>query len=312
MATGIYRSADAAERAARAARQGTVRVGGNAPRAGVAYGGMPTGQLPRTSSLMSTGYGRGGITETGSAGRALGTAATSRFFDFSPYGRRDRSVQPTVTPTTGMGGGDGDGAGDSGNLGVPSEPQANPITERLLSELRRLRGEEETRIGTAEQALLGSLSATDPMAAYQWQTANVGIPQATLANYVQAVGGSPAEVAATQQLGQELLQGFLGDVGQYSQSVGTAAQNYRAAQQNVAKQNAEIARRNLGLAALAAELGIQSGEAQRQQQMRDTALELALKYGRMGSGGTLTAPSLPFNQVTIPGYGSISLPNTLL
>lgn len=134
-----------------------------------------------------------------------------------------------------------------------------------------------------------------------------------MANYVQAIGGSPAEVQATQQYNQDLLNAFLGDVGQVAQGATTAEANWRGRQQDVAAQLQADAQRQLALNALAAQMGIKQAKTNEEIQRQQDALKLALEYGKTkanGSNLSVTAPTLPFQTVTIPGYGTITLPSS--
>lgn len=309
-------------------------VGGSAPRPGVAYGGMPAGAAPTTNRLMSPGYGRGGIVETGTGGYQIGGFPTGIIGEAarSVYGQprtpdlsnvnweglgqimRDAGI-PVAGGTGGgtAGGSSGGGTGGGGGTMAPPATQPNPLDE-LLKQFEEVRAAEEARIKGAGADLVAALQGRDPMAQFQWNPASINIPQATMADYVQAIGGSPGEVQATQQMGQQLLNAFLGDVGQVAQGATAAEANWRARQQDVANQLTADAQRQLALNAMAAQMGIKQAKTAEEQARINQALQLALEYGRTRANGSnlgVTAPTLPFETVTLPGYGTITLPSTL-
>ena len=325
MATGVFRSADAAERAA------------NTAASNRATGVVATPSGARMTQYgPAARYGQGGINEIGSSGRTpIG------FYTGQPGTTLARSLDPMViwgsnqqgggTPTApvipsggGQGSGDSgaptDGGGMGGGMGsgrgfTPPAPQTSAVWDQLLKALADIAAGARGQIGTAGEQLKGALTSRDPEASFQWNPASVVIPQATLANYVQAVGGSPSEVQATRDLGQQFLNAFLGDVGQVAQGADVAAQNWRVRQQDVGSQLQADALRQLAFNEMAARLGIEQARAAEQRDIQNTALEMALKYAeaeRKKRDLAVTAPSLPFNTVTIPGYGSITLPQTLV
>lgn len=348
MATGVFRP-DTVE-SARAAAGRPAPVGGGRGTA-VNIVGQPIGLRPGTTAPPSTGprmtqygpalpYGQGGINEIGSSGRTpIG------FYTGQPGTTLARSLDPMViwgsnqqgggTPTApvipsggGQGGGDS-GAGGGGGMGgggmgggmgggggfTPPAAQTSAVWDQLLKALADITAGARGQIGTAGEQLKGALTSRDPEASFQWNPASVVIPQATLANYVQAVGGSPTEVQATRDLGQQFLNAFLGDVGQVAQGADVASQNWRVRQQDVGSQLQADALRQLAFNEMAARLGIEQARAAEQRDIQNTALEMALKYAeaeRKKRDLAVTAPSLPFNAVTIPGYGSITLPQTLV
>lgn len=337
MAVGVYRD-PAAERAAasaaaRAAQQGRVSVSLPANLRPDYQASFRTSEQMARDAIARGGPGQAGLGigwEGGAfdinpvTGRAVPTNAARQqnaaaAVDWAAIAKLFENQSGGGGGNTGAGGGGGvvdtGGGGVSlGNFGRDMgnfAPAPAPNTA-LLDALRKLRAEEDARIAAGETALLASLQATDPMAAYAFNPAGATIPQATLANYVSAIGGSPEQVAATQAYAQQLQNAYLGDVGQYATNVGQSQANYRIAQQNIAKQNAEIARRQLGLAALAAELGITQSEEQRRQARQDAALELALKYGRLqdrGNTAQITMPNLPFTTIDLGNGQIITVPN---
>ena len=218
--------------------------------------------------------------------------------------------------TGGSGGGSaGGGAGGGSGGGAGGTTPVDTTVSDLLAALAESTALAREQITGAGTTLAEQLAATDPMAQFQWNPASVNIPQATLANYVQAIGGSPNEVQATQQLGQELLNAFMGDVGQVSQGATTAAQNWRQRQQDVGAQLTADALRQLAFNEQAQKMGIQRSEADRARALENQALQLLLQYATAKSGNgslNVTAPTLPFNTVNIPGQGSITInPSTL-
>ena len=212
------------------------------------------------------------------------------------------------------GGGAGGGGGGGGGGGATPAPVDTTVSD-LLAALAEVTGLAREQITGAGTTLAEQLASTDPMAQFQWNPASVTIPQAVLADYVQAIGGSPSEVQATQQLGQELLNAFMGDVGQVSQGATTAAQNWRQRQQDVGAQLTAEALRQLAFNEQAQKIAIQRSEADRAQALQNQALQLLLQYATAKSGNgslNVTAPTLPFNTVTIPGIGNITInPSTL-
>ena len=326
MATGVFRSADAAERAANTAASNRA--------AGVVA--TPSGAR-MTQYGPAARYGQGGINEIGSSGRTpigfyTGQPGTTLARSLDPmviWGSNQQGGGTPTAPVIPSGGGQGDGGvsqggvGDGGGVGgrfdlggfTPPAAQTSAVWDQLLKALADITAGARGQIGTAGEQLKGALTSRDPEASFQWNPASVVIPQATLANYVQAVGGSPNEVQATRDLGQQFLNAFLGDVGQVAQGADVASQNWRVRQQDVGSQLQADALRQLAFNEMAARLGIEQARAAEQRDIQNTALEMALKYAeaeRKKRDLSVTAPSLPFNTVTIPGYGSITLPQTLV
>ena len=330
MVVGVYRDPAqerlAAQRAATAARSGAVSL--PADRRPDYQASFRTSEQMARDAIARGGPGLagGGFFEGGAfdinpvTGRAVPTNAARQMNAAARTAANQNidwaGIVKAIEDQQGGGGAVDTGGGgvslgnfgrDMGNLAPAPAPNT-----ALLDALRKLRAEEEARIGAGEAALLASLQATDPMAAYAFNPAGAVIPQATLANYVGAIGGSPEQVAATQAYAQQLQNAYLGDVGQYATNVGQSQANYRIAQQNIAKQNAEIARRQLGLAALAAELGINQSEEQRRRAREDAALELALKYGRLrdrGNTAQITMPNLPFTTIDLGNGQTLTVQN---
>lgn len=319
MATGVFRSADAAERAASNRRAGNVATA-SAPR--------------MTQYGPALRPGQGGINEVGSGGVAQGfytgrpgTTLARALDPMVIWGSNQQAgaqsvVSPTI-PGAGSGGGSQGGTGDGGGAGrgtperyinPPRDTGAGSVWDQLLKALGEITTGARGQIGTAGDQLRLALTARDPEASFQWNPASVNIPQATLANYVQAVGGSPSEVQATRDLGQQFLNAFLGDVGQVAQGTEAASQAWRARQQDVGSQLQAQALRDLAFQEMAARLGVEQARAAEQRDIQNTALEMALKYAeaeRNKRNLGVTAPSLPFDTVDIPGYGRITLPQTL-
>lgn len=344
MATGVFRP-DTVE-SARAASGRPAPVGGGRGTA-VNIVGQPVGLRPGTTAPPSTGPrmtqygpalrpGQGGINEVGSGGVAQGfytgrpgTTLARALDPMVIWGSNQQAgAQPVVTPTvpgagTGGGGGSQGGTGDGGGAGrgtperyinPPQDTGAGSVWDQLLKALSDIASGARGQIGTAGEQLKGALTSRDPEASFQWNPASVVIPQATLTNYVQSVGGSPSEVQATRDLGQQFLNAFLGDVGQVAQGTEAASQAWRARQQDVGSQLQAQALRDLAFQEMAARLGVEQARAAEQRDIQNTALEMALKYAeaeRKKRNLGVTAPSLPFDTVDIPGYGRITLPQTL-
>lgn len=198
-----------------------------------------------------------------------------------------------------------------GQTGSSTAPGSmDQIYGGLLADFDTYRAAEEARINAANELLQAQLSQTDPMAGFKWNTGNVTIPESTLSNYVQAIGGSTGEVDATRALGQSLLNSYLGDVGQYAQGVTSADQTWRSRQQGVATQAHADALRQLALNSMAAKYGIRMGQANQQLDLRNQLLQIALNYGKpQASGGTLNinAPQNPYGSVYVPGVGTVDI-----
>jgi hypothetical protein len=309
-----------------------------------------TAPTPSASTMTPYGpqlrYGAGGINEIGSSGvtpigfAPIGSTAEQALRDAgltsavwnanntvgtSSPGRRDDTSGGDTGGNGGNGGnggtgstGGGTGGAGGGTGGVGGGATTAPVdttVSDLLAALAESTALAREQITGAGKTLAEQLAATDPMAQFQWNPASVTIPEAVLADYVQAIGGSPSEVQATQQLGQELLNAFMSDVGQVSQGATTAAQNWRQRQQDVGAQLTADALRQLAFNEQAQKMAIQRSEADRAQALQNQALQLLLQYATAKSGNgslNVTAPTLPFNTVTIPGIGNITInPSTL-
>lgn len=313
MATGVYRSADRYDVPIRPGSPGLSGVNWNALGNLINQAPKPK---PKVNSLVE---------RAGSAGRELGSFPTGQIGDVA------RGLQPSAQPMdlsnvnwaglgelmranqpgTGTGGGN-QGGGGSQTPAPPATtmPTADQITSNLLAEFDKIRAAEEARIIAAGQGLQTALTGTDPMAQYQWNPMTATIPQATMANYLTATGADLGQLEATQQLTQQLLNAALGDVGQFAQGTSAAAANWRQRQQDVGAQLTADARNQLALNAMAAQMGIQSSDAARRQAQANQMLDLALQYGKLNSGGTVTAPQIPMSQITLPNGQVVQLPNT--
>lgn len=226
------------------------------------------------------------------------------------------------TPGGGNGGNGGNGGtpgsvnipGLGGDGGASTLPSADSITSELLSEFEKIAAEEQARINAAGEKLLADLGMTDPMAAFQWNTANVGVPRGTMDNYFAAQGWDTGEIDTTRQVEQDLLNAFLGDTGQFASGVAASGQNWRTRQMDMAKQLQADATRQLALNAMAARMGVQANDAQRRQDLANSILSLALEYGKIkqnGSGLSITSPNIPTTGVTLPDGRVVQLPSTL-
>lgn len=212
---------------------------------------------------------------------------------------------------------DGSGTGGTGGTGgAPGAVPPNAVLQDLLAALTSATETARGKITGAGEQLLAGLQSRDPMSAFEWSRPSTTIPTATLANYVQAIGGSPAEVEATQRLNQELLGSYLGDVGQFAGGVESAQTGWRGRQEDVARQMQADALAQLALNEQAQRIAINMGERNRQQSLQDQALAMLLNYAtaRPAAGGgalNVTMPNLPFNTVNIPGVGNVYIPSTL-
>lgn len=329
MATGVYRTADALERALGGVQGG--RGSGQYLNTGVVPSTIST---TRRTGSADTAEAQGNQRTTGSPwapGQIIGgpdrvlsgggAVVDGRYIppgiNFGP----STSSRPSGGSNTGTGGGGGSSTGGGGgSINVPSMggastlPSQDQIDADLLAAFDKVRAEEEARINAAGSTLMSSLQGIDPMAGFKWNTANVGIPQSTMNNYFAAQGWDTGEIDTTRQLQQDLLNSFLADTGQFSSAVTQAGQNFRNAQQNVAAQLQADALRQLSLNAMAAKMGVQAGAANRKQDLANRMLELALEYSKIKANNgnlSLTGPSIDYKTITLPGGQTIQLPSTL-
>lgn len=209
---------------------------------------------------------------------------------------------------TGKGGGSSTSGGGSSTTGA----SADNITQQLLDALAGIETTAKTDINTAGNALLTALGATDPMAMVKLAQPNVGVPEASLAGYLGYIGAPTSQVQGAQDYAQQFANAYLGDVNRFQTGAQQAQDVWRSRQADIARQNTNAALQRLALNVMAARLGIQTGEAQRRRQLQDTALQLALQYGKANpSGGSLgfIAPSYGFQTVTLPNGQVVSLPS---
>lgn len=189
------------------------------------------------------------------------------------------------------------------------------ITKQLLEALGGIEAFAKSDINAAGDALLKSLGAYDPQAQFSLAQPSVGVPAANLGGYLGYIGGSPAQVEGAQQYAQGLTDAFLGDVNRYQTGSAQAQDVFRGRQMDIARQNQAKALMQLALNTMAARLGIRTGEATRRQNQLDTALQLALQYGRPTGQGTgnlgITAPNIRYQTVTLPNGQMVQLPSTL-
>lgn len=224
----------------------------------------------------------------------------------------------------GAGGGTGTSAGVGAGATVPAgattgaiaggPTSSNPLVQQALDMLKQSVTAAGTDIAGGLANTLTGLRSVDPMARFAFNTGNVLIPEAPAAGYLDYIGGGTGGVEAVRGLGQQLLNQSLGNIGQYAQGVGTAAQNWRNAQQSVAQNTADIAARMLAMQAFANEQAIRRNELARNTNIQDSLLNAILQYGNMsrsGGGGSISAPTLPFNTLTVPNYGTVTFPSTL-
>jgi hypothetical protein len=324
MATGVFRPADRYD----------VPISPRNPNlSGVNWAalGNLVNQAPKPTVPKPKAY----VEPLGSAGRELGS------FPAGQIGDAAKALQPVPDKPVDLSGvdwnqlgeymdvmtpgwrntGDSTGSSTGGSTGgivdtiqpvpsAPAMPTADQITQNLLAEFDKIRAAEEAKITGAGQNLQTALASVDPMAQFRWNPMTATIPQATMANYLAATGTNPAQLQATQQLTQQLLDAALGDVGQFASGTETAAANWRQRQQDIGAQMTADAINQLALNAMAAKMGIQSGDAARRQAQINQMLELALEYGKLNRGGTVTAPQIPMSQITLPGGQVIQLPQT--
>lgn len=240
---------------------------------------------------------------------------------FIPGGTTFRPGSPSTQPTPGGPGGTGSTGstgGISGGVNIPTmggaagtQPSADQITQDLLAEFDKIRAEEDARIIAAGQALSQALTSRDPMAAFQPSLSGITVPTSAMMDYLRATNAPLSEVEATQRLGQEILNQSLADIGQYTSGVEKAAQDWRQRQIDVGAQLTADAQRQLALNAMAAKMGIRSGDAARRQNLANEILALALQYGKLNANGTITQPTIPMTSITLPGGQIVQLPSTL-
>lgn len=330
MATGVYRSPDSAEAAAAqraaAARAGVIPVAGPPQpgrravnTVGQAVVAPPLYRPAPVSTSTPIGFRTPGQAEIGSGGRPQGTNPAGQYSPTlnellaqvpASFWAGGSSGQPVAGGGVTSGGGISSPSGGGGNVGGDSmyspgvaAPTQSNIYADLMNEFAKIRAAEEERIRKAGEALTGALGQIDPMAAYRWNPSTISIPEASTSRYVQAIGGSPEQAAAVQQLGQQLMAASQADIGQYAGGVQQAIANQRLAQQATAQTMTADALNQLALNALAAQYGIRSAEAAKTQEQRDAALKLALEYGKLrrsGSNLAVTAPPMPLTSITLP------------
>jgi hypothetical protein len=129
------------------------------------------------------------------------------------------------------------------------------------------------RIDTATAQAMARLAGIDPEAgAFQWNVQAGGVPQAAAANYLQAIGASPAEVDAARMLGESLIAQQLGTAQQLSAGTQAGLDRERAARQAASTLLAQQA--TGGLSAQQAAYGAQlsAGELARVQALQAAGL----------------------------------------
>ena len=129
------------------------------------------------------------------------------------------------------------------------------------------------RIDTATAQAMARLAGIDPEAgAFQWNVQAGGVPQAAAANYLQAIGASPAEVDAARMLGESLIAQQLGTASQLSAGTQAGLDRERAARQAASTLLAQQA--TGGLSAQQAAYGAQlsAGELARVQALQASGL----------------------------------------
>lgn len=322
MATGIYRSPDTMDAAARTlaarARAGVIPVAGPPQpgrRAANVVGQAPVAPIayrPVLGPTYTPTFSRTGPSADALEGAALARSRSAGVPDLSSVTPEQWAALGRLggQTGTGMGTGAGTGAGTGGTPNIPATTQpVQDIFGDLLNEFGRIRASEEAKIREAGTNLATALGQIDPMAAYRWNPANITIPQASTAGYVQAIGGSPEQAAAVQRLGQELMAASQADIGQYASGVQQAITNQRLAQQAVGQTMTADALNRLALESMAAQMGIKSAQAAESKADRDLALKLALEYGKMNPSGTVTAPQIPLTSVTLPNGQVIQIPS---
>ena len=129
------------------------------------------------------------------------------------------------------------------------------------------------RIDAATAQAMERLAGIDPEAgAFQWNVQAGGVPQAAAANYLQAIGASPAEVDAARMLGESLIAQQLGTAQQVSAGTQAGLDRERAARQAASTLLAQQA--TGGLSAQQAAYGAQlsAGELARVQALQQAGL----------------------------------------
>lgn len=155
-------------------------------------------------------------------------------------------------------------------LDQPSE------TDALQARLAEIYKQAEDRINTAGADMSSRLST--PMPQTQFAPAMQVAPVA-MANYLQSIGASGADVTAQQNLSNALLSQIASNAQQYGQGISQANDVVRNAIASAvpANQLAGISQASLNRAAYEAQLASQ--KSNERKTIQDQILELALKYG---------------------------------
>lgn len=196
--------------------------------------------------------------------------------------------EPTPQSTSTMGGLGGDGgaaARRAANLRALTqfmESQFPQIAQQYGSFGDKL-GEAEKRAAEMISAAGGrateALSSIDPMAQFQYQVPPTAMPLAASANYLQSIGANPADVAATQQLQQQLAMQALNAGQMFSQGESEAAARERQARLVAAQLAQQEAAGGLGASGFAMRAQIAAAQKAEEDALRRQILEAQLQYG---------------------------------
>lgn len=128
------------------------------------------------------------------------------------------------------------------------------------------------RIDAATLQAMERLAAIDPEAAFQWNVQAGGVPQASSAGYLEAIGASPAEVEAARMLGQQLITQQLGQAEQYAAGSQAALDRERASRLAASGLLSQQAMNQLAAAQAAYGAQLSAGELARIQALQQAGL----------------------------------------
>lgn len=262
-----------------------------------ATSGVDTGSLSgvnaasRSPSAAPASAGMAGVTQALSPSqqmeqglRALGGGVDNVYSRFLIRNLNEPQAAPVPT-VGGLGGDGGAAARRAANLRALTqflETQFPRIAEQYGSFGTKL-GEAEKRAAEMISAAGGrateALSSIDPMAQFQYQVPPTAMPLAASANYLQQIGANPADVAATQQLQQQLAMQALNAGQMFSQAQADAAARERQARLSAAQLAQQEAASGLGASGFAMRSQIAAAQQAAEDALRRQIIEAQLQYG---------------------------------
>jgi hypothetical protein len=196
--------------------------------------------------------------------------------------------QPEAAPVPTMG-----GLGGDGGAAARKAAKLRALTqfmESLFPQIAQQYGSFGDKLGEAEQRAAEMISAAggratealsgiDPMAQFQYQVPPTAMPLAASAGYLQQIGANPADVAATQQLQQQLAMQALNAGQMFSQGESAAAARERQARLSAAQLAQQEAASGLGASGFAMRAQIAAAQKAEEDELRRQILEAQLQYG---------------------------------